>query len=358
MELTNLEYVSSGDIVQGSYKIKKTSQVVNNNIVVEIRNVIETARKQVVREVNTQILQAYWQVGKIIVEYEQKSPDRAEYGRQTLKELSKLLTKELGKGFSVSNIYNMRLFYREYQIFQTVSGKLTWSHYCELLLIGDKDRRGFYEQECIKANWSVRELKRQIATSLFERLLLSKGEANQETVLELAQKGIETDSPEKIIKDPYVFEFLGIPENKPILETDLERSLVQHIEKFLLELGRGFMFVGTQQRVTLGNEHYYVDMVFYNKLLHCYVLIELKTKKLMPEAIGQLNMYLNYYAEEVNEKGDNPPIGIILCTDKDALQAEYALGGLKNTIFASKYTYVIPNKDELIAQVEKVLNSH
>ncbi len=358
MKSVKSEYLSSADIVQDSCKIIETSQITNNNIIAEIKNVIETARKQVVREVNTQILQAYWQVGRIIVEYEQKSPDRAEYGRQTLKELSKLLTEELGKGFSVSNLQFMRRFYINYDIQQTVSVKLTWSHYCELLLISDKDRRGFYEKECVKANWSVRELKRQIATSLFERLLLSKGEANKQTLLELAEHGVETDSPEKIIKDPYVFEFLGLPENKPILETDLEHSLVQHIEKFLLELGRGFMFVGTQQRVTLGNEHYYVDMVFYNKLLHCYVLIELKTKKLMPEAIGQLNMYLNYYAKEVNEIGDNPPIGIILCTDKDELQAEYALGGLQNTIFASKYTYVIPNKDELIAQVEKVINSY
>jgi predicted nuclease of restriction endonuclease-like (RecB) superfamily len=198
-------------------------------------------------------------------------------------------------------------------------------------------------------------MKRQIATSLFERLLLSDGEANRDKVYELATKGQELTEMKDIVKDPYVFEFLGISENKPMLESDLEKALVRQIEDFMLELGRGFMFVGTQQRVTLNNTHYYVDMVFYNKELHAYVLIELKTVKLMPEAVGKLNMYLNYYASEVNEQGDNPPIGIILCTDKDNVCAEYALGGLSNNIFASTYTYVIPEKEKLIAQVETVL---
>lgn len=187
-------------------------------------------------------------------------------------------------------------------------------------------------------------------------LLLSKGQINKEEVYKLATKGIELLIPSDMIKDPYVFEFLGIPDNKPVLENDLERALVEQIEKFLLELGRGFMFVGTQQRVTINNTHYYVDMVFYNKPLRSYVLIQLKTTKLMPEAAGQLNMYLNYYENEVNEEDDNKPIGIILCTDKDALTAEYALGGLSNNIFASKYTYYIPDKEKLIAEVEKIIH--
>ena len=178
---------------------------------------------------------------------------------------------------------------------------------------------------------------------------------NKETVLALAEKGIEMTTPSDIIKDPYVFEFLGVPENKPLLESDLEKALVAQIEKFLLELGRGFMFVGTQQRITLNNTHYYVDMVFYNKILRAYVLIELKTTKLTPEAAGQLNMYLNYYAAEVNDPEDNPPIGIILCTDKDSIAAEYALGGLSNQIFASRYVLYMPNKEQLIGQVEEVL---
>jgi predicted nuclease of restriction endonuclease-like (RecB) superfamily len=266
-----------------------------------------------------------------------------------------MLTDEFGKGFSRSNIYNMRLFYLNYQKIQTVSGKLSWSHYCELLGISDTDKRNFYEKEAVNSNWSVRELKRQINTSLYERLLLSKGEVNKQEVLKLAERGIEINEPKDIIKDPYVFEFLGIPEDKPMMESDLEQALVNQIEKFLLELGRGFMFVGTQQRITINNIHYYADMVFYNKPLKSYVIIELKTTKLMPEAAGQLNMYLNYYENEVNDEDDNKPIGIILCTDKDALTAEYALGGLSNNIFASKYTYYIPDKEQLIAEVEKVI---
>lgn len=329
--------------------------MIPKDLIGQIREIMNTARYNVAREVNNEQLLAYWNIGRVIIEHEQDNSERAEYGKQTLKQLSRVLTKEFGKGFSRSNLQNMRAFYLAYPNCQTLSGKLSWSHYCELLIISDPDRRSFYEKECERSGWSVREMKRQIATSLFERLLLSDGKANKEKVYELATKGQELAVPEDIVKDPYVFEFLGIPESKPVLESDLEKALVRQIEDFMLELGRGFMFVGTQQRVTQNNTHYYVDMVFYNKELHAYVLIELKTVKLMPEAVGQLNMYLNYYAAEVNEPGDNPPIGIILCTDKDNVSAEYALGGLSNNIFASTYTYVIPEKEKLIAQVEAVL---
>ena len=316
----------------------------NNPMILEIRKLLENARNNIAQQVNTELLTTYWNIGRIIVEYEQQSQLRAEYGRQTLKELSKELTREFGKGFSVSNIQFMRRFYQSYPIQQTASVKLSWSHYCGLLTISDEGKRSFYEKEAVNSGWSVRELKRQIESSLYERLLLSSGDANKEKVLSLAQKGIEIAQPADIIRDPYVFEFLGIPENKPYLESDLEQALVMQIEKFLLELGRGFMFVGTQQRITLNNTHYYVDMVFYNKILRAYVLIELKTKKLTPEAAGQLNMYLNYYAAEVNDHDDNPPIGIILCTDKDGVAAEYALGGLSNNIFASRYVLYMPDK--------------
>ncbi|MEQ2700419.1 PDDEXK nuclease domain-containing protein [Hungatella hathewayi] len=329
----------------------------NNSMILEIRELLENARKNVAQQVNTQLLTTYWNIGRIIVEYEQQNQIRADYGKQTLRELSKELTREFGKGFSRSNLQNMRAFYLAYEKCQTVSGKLSWSHYCELLSITDENKRSFYEKESINSGWSVRELKRQIDSSLYERLLLSNGDANKEKVLSLAQKGIEINQPADIIRDPYVFEFLGVPENKPILESDLEKALVVQIEKFLLELGRGFMFVGTQQRVALNNTHYYVDMVFYNKILRAYVLIELKTKKLTPEAAGQLNMYLNYYAAEVNDPDDNPPIGIILCTEKDSIAAEYALGGLSNNIFASRYVLYMPDKEQLIAQVEAVLKN-
>jgi len=324
-------------------------------ILQEIKTILDTARNNVARQVNNELLNTYWHIGRIICEYEQSDSARADYGKQTLRALSKELTKEFGKGFSVSNIQFMRRFYQTYQIQQTASVKLSWSHYCELLSISDTDKRNFYEKEAVNSNWSVRELKRQIESSLFERLLLSRGDANKEQVLALALKGNEISTPADIIRDPYVFEFLGLPEDKPFMESDLERALVQQIEKFLLELGRGFMFVGTQQRVTFANHHYYVDMVFYNKILRSYVLIELKTTKLMPEAVGQLNMYLNYYANEVNDEDDNPPIGIILCTDKGNFDVQYALGGLSNQIFASKYVLYMPDKEQLIRQVEAVL---
>lgn len=339
--------------------MEKGNSVVNTEmfpVLREIKNILNTARSNVARQVNSELLNTYWNIGRIICEYEQSVPDRADYGKQTLKVLSKALTEEFGKGFSRSNLQNMRQFYLSYEKCQTLSGKLSWSHYCELLSVSDPDKRSFYENEAVNANWSVRELKRQIESSLFERLLLSRGDANKEQVLALALHGNEISEPSDMIRDPYVFEFLGLPEDKPVLESDLERALVLQIEKFLLELGRGFMFVGTQQRVTINNTHYYVDMVFYNKILRAYVLIELKTTKLTPEAAGQINMYLNYYASEVNDSDDNPPIGIILCTEKDSITAEYALGGLSNNIFASRYVLYMPNKEQLIRQVEAVLD--
>ena len=329
----------------------------NEALVNEIASIITNARNNVAKQVNNELLNAYWNIGRVIVEDELKN-NRGEYGKKQLLAISKNLTNKFGKGFSQSNLYNMKMFYTKYPIFQSVTGKLSWTHYCELLYISDDDKRSFYEKEAINANWSVRELKRQISTSLFERLLLSNGETNKKKVLELALKGNEIAKPEDIVKDPYVFEFLGLPENKPMMESDLEEALVRQIEKFLLELGKGFMFVGTQQRVTFGNTHYYVDMVFYNKILRSYVLIELKTIKLMPEAVGQLNMYLNYYTAEINDENDNPPIGLILCTDKGNVDMQYALGGLSNNIFASKYVTYMPDKEQLIAQVEAVLSSN
>lgn len=327
----------------------------NENIVTQIKDLILSARDNVEKQVNYAMLMTYWNAGKIIVENEQKGNTTAEYGKRLLQSLSKQLKKDIGKGFSVSNLQYMRRFYLEYPNQQTLSVKLSWSHYCELLSVSDLDARSFYEKEAINSNWSVRELKRQTDTSLFQRLLLSEGKANKKKVMELANQGITYNQPSDILKDPYVFEFLGIPENKPMLEKDLEKALIDKIEKFLLELGRGFMFVGSQQRITLGNIHYYVDMVFYNKILKAYVLIDLKMGSLRPENIGQMNMYVNYYANEVNDENDEKPIGIILCADRSEVVAEFALGGLENQIFASKYTYYIPEKELLIKQVEDVM---
>jgi len=316
---------------------------------------MDAARANLSREVNTTMLNTYWQIGRTIVEREQNGNLKAEYGKKLLPELSKRLTAELGRGYSRSNLYNMRELYLRYPIIQMSSGKLSWSHYLELLSVHDKDARSFYEQECANAKWSVEELKRQIGTSLFERLLLSNGKANKERVLELATEGITMTRPEDMLKEPYVFEFLGAPENKPMLEKDLQAKLIRHIEDFLLELGRGFMFVGSQQRVTIGNTHYYVDMVFYNKILKAYVLIDLKMSDLRIEHAGQMNAYLNYYKTEINDEGDNPPVGIILCKTSKDVVAEYALGGLSNQVFASSYVYYIPDKDALVSEVKTLL---
>ena len=304
---------------------------------------------------NQELTLTYWKIGEQIVLNEKKEKLNPQTSNQVILKLSKLLTKELGRGFSRSNLFNMRKFYLEYNHVQTLSGQLSWSHLCELLLIENTEKRKFYENETISSNWSIRELKRQIDSSLYERLLLSSGKVNKETVIELSKKGQELRTPEDIIKNPYVFEFLGIPENKPILEKELEKKLIRHIEDFLLELGKGFMYVGSQQRITINNNHYYVDMVFYNKILKSYILIELKTTKLKISDGGQLNTYLNYYKTEINDENDHAPIGIILCTEKDEITAEYVLEGFENNVFASKYTYILPNKKELIKEVEEAM---
>lgn len=331
--------------------------VENNKIslIDSIKAIVVESRKKVVRAVNHQLIETYWNIGKEIVDNEESNRIDSKTARQQILELSKELTQELGKGFSRSNLFNMRKLYLTYPDVQTLSGQLNWSHICELLTIEDENKRAFYEKEASNSNWSFRELKRQLDSSLYERLLLSSGEVNKEKVIAYSQKGQKLDVPSDIIKNPYVFEFLGIPERKPILEKELERKLIRHIEDFLLELGRGFMFVGSQQRVTINNTHYYVDMVFYNKVLKCYILIELKTTKLKISDGGQLNTYLNYYKTEVNEESDNPPIGIILCAEKDEVAAEYILGGFDNNVFASKYTYVLPQKEDLVKELEEVM---
>ena len=333
-------------------------ELINNTLVENIRSIIIDARKNISKTINTELLKTYWKIGQIIIENENANKINSKSARQVILKLSKILTIELGKGFSRANLFNMRKFYLEYRDVQTLSGQLSWSHYCELLSIEDINKRNFYKNETINSKWSTRELKRQINSSLYERLLLSKGEVNKKILLDLAEKGNEIVRPEDIIKSPYVFEFLGVPENKPLLEKDLELKLIRHIEDFLLELGKGFMFVGSQQRITINNTHYYVDMVFYNKIIKSYILIELKTRKLQISDAGQLNTYLNYYKTEINEKDDNPPIGIILCAEKDEISAEYILEGFDNDIFASKFTYIFPDKEKLIQELKMIIDEN
>ena len=330
----------------------------NSKMIQEITSLVNEVKSNLSSEINKSIIYVYWNIGRIIVKHENENNNRLEYGKEVLKGLSTELTKYLGKGYSVSNLKYMRTFFKVYPNYNELNEKLSWSHYCELMIIKDDAKRNFYEKECINSNWSVRELQRQLDTSLFERLLLSDGKNNKKKVLELSKEGQILNKPSDIIKEPYVFEFLGIKEPKPLLEKDLEYKLIRHIEDFLLELGKGFMFVGSQQRITLNNTDYYVDMVFYNKFLKSYVLIDLKMNKLKAENLGQMNMYLNYYEKVVNSEDDGKPIGIILCAEKDKVALEYALGGLSNNIFASTYTFYIPSKEQLINEVEKVLKEN
>jgi len=328
----------------------------SNQMALEISEIVNETKSKLVKDINKSITYVYWNVGRIIVKHENEDNNRLEYGKEVLKGLSNELTKLLGKGYSLTNLTYMRWFYNVYPDYNKINENLSWSHYVELITIKDENKRNFYEKECINSHWSVRELQRQLSTSLFERLLLSDGKINKEKVLELSKKGQILSKPSDIMKQPYVFEFLGIKEQKPMLEKELEYKLIRHIEDFLLELGKGFMFVGSQQRITINNTDYYVDMVFYNKFLKSYVLIDLKMDKLKAENIGQMNLYLNYYEKVVNSDDDGKPIGIILCAEQDKVALEFALGGLSNNIFASTYTYYIPDKEVLINEVEKVLN--
>jgi len=333
----------------------KTQNTILKTLEEQIKEVIISSRVKVFKQINNELLLTYWRIGKIIVEQEVSSGIDEQTARSLILDLSKRLTTMLGKGFSRSNLFNMRRFYMFYADVQTLSGHLSWSHYCELLSLEEAHKRSFYEQETINSSWSIRELQRQIDTSLYERLLLSDGKANKKTVLKLSRQGQLLENASDVIKDPYVFEFLGIPEKKPIFEKDLEAKLIRHIEDFLLELGKGFMFVGSQQRIPIGNTYDYVDLVFYNKILKAYVLIDLKSRKFKPTDVGQMNAYLNYYKTEINEEIDNAPIGIILCASKNQIEAEYALGGLNNQVFASTYVLYLPDKEMLLKQVEEVL---
>lgn len=330
-----------------------------DELFIQIEDIILSNKNKMAYQINGTLVNTYFNIGKTIVENEQNGNIRAEYGKEILLNLSKKLTAKFGTGFSRSNLQNMRIFYEKYKNCQPLAGNLSWSHYCYLIYIDDDDERNFYEKECINCKWSKRELKRQIDSSLFQRLLLSEGNTNKKKVYELSKKGQTLHTPNDILKEPYVFEFLGIKEEKPILENELERSLINHLSSFLMELGKGFMFVGNQVRITLDNNtHYYVDLVLYNKILRSYVLIDLKMDDMKPEYAGQMNMYINYYNKEVRDEFDNETVGIILCKGKKEITMEYTLGGLSNNIFASTYTYYIPDKEQLINEIERILSEN
>lgn len=319
-----------------------------------ITDVWDKARDKAAIAVNTELLEANWQTGRYIVEFEQKGNVKAEYGKQLLTNLAKDLTRLRGKGYSRSNLFNMRLFYVRFQKIQTVSGQLSWSHYLELLKCDDPMEMQFYMKECINQGWKVRELKRQIKSSLFQRLALS---TDREGLLALANEGHQVQKAADIIRDPFVLEFTGLPKQKRYKEKDLEDALKANMEKFLLELGRGFAFIGRQYVVPIGSRQFKVDLVFYHCILKCYVLIDLKRDEIKHGDIGQMNLYLNYFKNEICQPDDNPPVGIVLGARKDELLMEYALQGIDNQLFAARYQLYLPNRDELQSQLDKLLEN-
>ena len=333
---------------------------IENNINVDFYNriaeLLKSARKSVVQAVNKTMLYTYFEIGRMIVEEEQKGEKRAEYGKKILKGLSERLNKEFGRGFSVDNLENMRRFYLTYSISETVSRisnkvdfQLSWSHYIFLIRIDNPDERKFYEIEAINNNWSLRELQRQFDTALFERLLLSR---DKKGIKQLSKKGQIIEKPEDTVKDPYILEFLGLPEESKYSETELEQEIIDKLEHFLLELGKGFTFVGRQVLFTFDDKHFRVDLVFYNRILQCFVLIDLKIGEITHQDLGQMQMYVNYYDRKVKLENENKTIGIILCKKKNETLVEMTLPENNEQIFASKYMTVLPSKDEFKELIE------
>lgn len=350
----------------------------NKIVFQQVAELLQKARQQVLHTVNSTMVYTYFEIGRIIVEEEQSGKDRAEYGKQLLKGLSQQLTKEFGKGFSIRNLEQIRQFYLIYsksdfltrvlgirnaqtlsavfesQKTQTVSAELnkallsffslTWSQYTFLMRIDDEKERRFYEIESEKHNWSVRELKRQYDSALYARLALSR---DKEEILKLSEQGQIIEKPKDIIKDPYILEFLGLPELHQYSESQLEEEIINKLEHFLLELGHGFTFVGRQQRITFEDKHFRIDLVFYNRILKCFVLIDLKIGELKHQDLGQMQMYVNYYDREMRLEGENKTIGIVLCQNKSEAVVKYTLPENNEQIFASKYKTVLPSVEVL-----------
>ena len=323
------------------------------SLVSHISEIYVQGREKATIAVNTHLVDTYWEIGQYIVEFEQKGKERAEYGTALLKELSKDLKLQHGKGFSLSNIKRMRQFYVEFPKGATVSHLLGWSHYIEIFKISDNLERNFFLQQTINEKWSIPELRRQKKSSLYLRLAASK---DKKGILELSQKGQIIQKPEDIIREPYTLDFLKIPEKHSYSEKQLEDRIITHLKDFLLELGKGFAFIGRQYRVPVGNRPHAVDLVFYHRILKCFVLIDLKREEAGYEDVGQMNMYLGYFENEENTEGDNPPIGIVLAKEKDELLVQYAMHNISSQLFVNKYQLYLPNKEELRNAIESQLN--
>ena len=329
-------------------------QIDNNNFYEQIKDILQKARDKAYKQVNFIMVEAYWNIGKQIIEHEQYGEDRAKYGKYIIKELSLRLTKDFGKGYSARNLRSMRQFYLTFPNWQTVSAKLSWSHYQLIMRVENEKAREYYINEAVKSNWSVRALERQIGTHYYERLISSK----DKSVVELEAKEKTKDmqlTPKDIIKDPYVLEFLDLKDNISFREDELESAMISKIQEFLLELGRGFAFVARQKHIKTELSDFYIDLVFYNYLLKCFVIIELKSGKLTHQDIGQLDMYVRMYDDLEKGESDNPTIGILLCANKDNTIVKYSSVNENNNLFVSKYQMYLPTEQELKNEIEKDL---
>ncbi len=318
----------------------------------EIGVTLKTARQKAAQSINSTLVQTYWSIGQYIVEFEQQGNEKASYGSGLLNRLSKDLSELYGKGFGRSNLFYMRSLYLSFSNSGTLSHKLTWGHYYEILKVDEPLEAEFYVRQTEIENWSVRELKRQMKSMLFHRLALSK---NKDEVLLLAKKGNEVQKPEDLLKEPFVLEFLNIPQSHILTESQLEQKIIEHLQHFILELGKGFAFIARQYRMSIGGRHFYADLLFYHRILKCFVVIDLKRGEINHQDIGQMNLYLNYFAKEENAEDDTQPIGIILGAYKDHFLVEYATASITNQILLAKYQLYLPDKQLLTEQLDKIL---
>jgi predicted nuclease of restriction endonuclease-like (RecB) superfamily len=324
------------------------AELMDTRLYAEVKSILELARSKAYAAVNFAMVEAYWEIGRVIVE-KQGGESKSEYGRGLVNELSARLTADYGKGFTPTNLKYMRQFYLIFPNRHALRDQLSWTQYRLIMKVENENARQFYLDECVKANWSSRQLERQINSSFYERLLSSRNRDAVSAEIQKLEPGI---MPQDVVKDPYVLEFLGLPHNQDFFESDLEKALLTHMQKFLLELGRGFTFEARQKRISFDGRHFYIDLVFYNYILKCFVLIDLKTGDLTHQDIGQMQMYVNYYTKELMNEGDNPPIGIILCADKSEAIVKYTLPDDNAQIFTSKYKLYLPTEEELRKELE------